>query len=95
MSTALPWNDSYRICPKTALRLPVGPTDKAGFTESLYEAFAKLKTLLRKANARGFEAIEATIAGLLKALTPSERCNFVSQTGYAATQKYHALVSRT
>jgi len=47
------------------------------------QALSKLKTLLRKANARSFEAIEATIAAILNALTPAECRNFFSEAGYA------------
>jgi transposase len=43
------------------------------------QAFAKLKTLLRKANARSFEAVEAAIAALLKTITPIECRNFFAE----------------
>ena len=49
------------------------------------QAYAKLKTLLRKANARSFEAVEAAIAALLKTITPIECGNFFAEAGYAAT----------
>ena len=49
------------------------------------QAFAKLNTLLRKANARSFEAVEAAIAALLKTITPIECRNFFAEAGYAAT----------
>jgi transposase len=49
------------------------------------QAFSKLKTLLRKENARSFEAIEAAIATLLTKLTPAECRNFFTEAGYAAT----------
>jgi len=49
------------------------------------QAFAKLKTLLRKANARSFEAIETAIAALLNRITPKECRNFFNDAGYAAT----------
>ncbi len=47
------------------------------------QALAKLKTLLRKANARSFEAIEAATAAILPAITPAECRNFFSEAGYA------------
>jgi transposase len=47
------------------------------------QALSKLKTLLRKANARSFEAIEAAIAAILNALTPAECRNFFREAGYA------------
>ena len=49
------------------------------------QAFAKLKTLLRKANARGFDAAEAAIAALWKTITPIECRNFFTEAGYAST----------
>ena len=49
------------------------------------QAFAKLKTLLRKENARSFEEIEAAIARLLKNLHPIECNNFFIEAGYTAT----------
>jgi transposase len=49
------------------------------------QAFAKLKTLLRKHNARSFEELEAAIRHLLPKLTPQQCANFFSEAGYAAT----------
>ena len=49
------------------------------------QAFAKLKTLLRKANARSFDAVEAAIAALWKTITPIECRNFFTEAGYAPT----------
>ena len=49
------------------------------------QAFSKLKTLLRKENARSLEAIECAISTLLTKLTPTECRNFFSQAGYAST----------
>jgi transposase len=49
------------------------------------QAFAKLKTLLRKANARSFEQIQAAIARLLKTITPHDCRNFFAHAGYAST----------
>ena len=49
------------------------------------QAFAKLKTLLRKQNARSFEQVETAIGKLLKQLTPSQCRNFFSAAGYAST----------
>ena len=47
------------------------------------QALSKLKTLLRKAIARTFEAIEAAIAAILPAITPVECRNFFTEAGYA------------
>jgi transposase len=49
------------------------------------QAFAKLKTLLRKQNARSFEELEAAIRDILPKLTPNDCANFFSEAGYAAT----------
>src|SRR5271170_4086513 len=45
------------------------------------KAFSKLKTLLRKANARSFDQVQAAIARLLKAITPQECRNFFAHAG--------------
>jgi transposase len=49
------------------------------------QAFSKLKTLLRKENARSPEQVERSIAALLTRLTPTECRNFFSAAGYAST----------
>jgi transposase len=49
------------------------------------QAFAKLKTLLRKANARSFEQVQAAIADLLQIITPDDCRNFFAHSGYAST----------
>ena len=49
------------------------------------QAFSKLKTLLRKANARTFEQVENAIAELLASITPEECLNFFEAAGYAST----------
>lgn len=49
------------------------------------QAFAKLKILLRKKNARSFEQLETAIGKRLKELTPAECRNFFSNAGYAST----------
>jgi len=49
------------------------------------QAFAKLKTLLRKANARTFAQVEAAIGQLLAKLTATECRNFFCNSGYAST----------
>ena len=48
------------------------------------QAFAKLKTLLRKENARSPEEIERSIGALLEKLMPQECRNFFSEAGYAS-----------
>ena len=48
-------------------------------------AFAKLKTLLRKANAPSLAQIETTIGQLLKQLTTADCRNFFRNAGYAPT----------
>jgi transposase len=49
------------------------------------QAFAKLKTLLRKENARTVEQVQTCIGKLLKRLTPQECRNYFSDAGYAST----------
>jgi transposase len=48
------------------------------------QAFAKIKTLLRKADARTFEAISAAIATFLGRFTPQECANYFDNAGYAS-----------
>jgi transposase len=49
------------------------------------QAFAKLKHLLRKANARSVEAISATISRILRTFTPEECANYFRNAGYSPT----------
>ena len=48
------------------------------------QVFAKLKHLLRKAQARSYDAILAAIADLLDAFHPDECANYLRNSGYAA-----------
>jgi len=48
------------------------------------QAFAKVKTLLRKAQARTFEAISTAIARSLDRFTPQECANYFENAGYAS-----------
>lgn len=49
------------------------------------QAFSKLKTLLRKENARSFDRVSDCIGKLIQRLTPEESRNYFSQAGYAST----------
>ena len=49
------------------------------------QVFAKLKTLLRKADARTTEATWRTIGTLLDSFTPNECANYLANAGYAST----------
>jgi len=49
------------------------------------QAFSKLKTLLRKENARSIERIEQCIASIIQQIDPTECLNYVQQAGYAST----------
>ncbi len=49
------------------------------------QVFAKLKHLLRKANARTVEAVCAAIGQLLATFTPKECANYFANSGYALT----------
>ena len=46
------------------------------------QAFAKLKTLLRKAQARSVDALWTTIGSLLDAFQPDECANYITNSGY-------------
>jgi transposase len=48
------------------------------------QVFAKLKTLLRKANERTTEAVWRRIGTLLDAFTPAECANYITNSGYAS-----------
>ena len=49
------------------------------------KAFSKLKTLLRKENARTIAQVEECIARLLREIDPAECINYFRQAGYAST----------
>ena len=49
------------------------------------QAFAKMKTLLRKADARTIDETWRTIGGLLDCFTPTECANYFINAGYAST----------
>jgi transposase len=58
------------------------------------QAFAKLKALQRKAEARSIEAIWNAIAGVLGPFSAQECTNSFRNAGYGSTQNGSALVSR-
>ena len=49
------------------------------------QAFAKLKTLLRKANARSVDETWKSIGSVLDAFSPTECVNYIRNSGYTAT----------
>jgi transposase len=49
------------------------------------QAFSKLKTLLRKENARTIEQIEKCIAKLIRLIDQAESLNYFREAGYAST----------
>jgi transposase len=49
------------------------------------QAFAKMKTLLRKADARTIDDTWRTIGSLLDCFTPTECANYFTNAGYAST----------
>jgi transposase len=55
------------------------------------QAFSRLKTLLRKENARTIERVEKCIAKLIQQIDPAECLNYFQQAGYASTWSDHAL----
>jgi transposase len=48
------------------------------------QVFAKLKHLLRKAQARSYDAVLAAIGALLKSYAPKECANYLANCGYGA-----------
>lgn len=52
---------------------------------AIEQVFAKVKTLLRKADARTEAALNDEIAKLLKQIPPSECANYVRSAGYRST----------
>jgi len=48
------------------------------------QVFAKLKTLLRKADERTIEATWKRIGALLDSFTPAECANYLKNSGYAS-----------
>ena len=67
------------------LALAAGFLPCSGAVLILVFAFAKLKTLLRKAEARTVEAVRAAIAQLLQSFKPDECANYFKNAGYAAS----------
>jgi transposase len=53
--------------------------------------FAKFKTLLRKAGTRNYEAISDVCGEILAQYPPKECAAYISNAGYALTQKQDAL----
>jgi transposase len=49
------------------------------------QVFSKLKTLLRKARRRSFDAVCSCIGDLLERFPPAECVNYIQNAGYAAT----------
>lgn len=49
------------------------------------QAFSKLKTLLRKENARTIAQVEKCIASLIRQIEPAECRNYFQEAGYAST----------
>jgi transposase len=47
------------------------------------QVFSKLKTLLRKARARTFDAVSDSIGELLNKFSPAECANYLNNSGYA------------
>jgi transposase len=60
--------------------LPAWPPD----LNPIEQAFTKMKTLLRKADARTVEHTWRTIGHLLEAFTPTECANYFSNAGFAS-----------
>jgi transposase len=54
------------------------------------EAFSKVKTLLRKAKARSFEALVGATGAALRAVSEQDALSFFTHCGYA-TPQVHSL----
>jgi transposase len=54
--------------------------------DPIEQVFAKLKTLLRKAEERTVDGAAARIGGLLDAFPPGECANYLQNAGYASIQ---------
>ena len=52
---------------------------------AIEQVFAKIKTLLRKADARTEEQLNDEIAKLLKTIQPTECANYIRNAGYRST----------
>jgi transposase len=55
------------------------------------QLFSKLKTLLRKARARTFDAVSDSIGDTLNAFNSTECANYLKNAGYTSIQNEHAL----
>jgi transposase len=71
---------AIRSCGARILFLPPYSPD----LNPIEQVFAKLKTLLRKANERSVEATWKRIGSLLNAFTPDECANYLRNSGYAS-----------
>jgi transposase len=54
------------------------------YLNPIEQVFSKLKTLLRKADARSIEATWRQIGALLDNFTPEECANYLTNAGYAS-----------
>jgi len=71
---------AIRSCGAKLLFLPPYSPD----LNPIEQVFAKLKTLLRKANERSVDATWKRIGSLLDAFSPSECANYLRNSGYAS-----------
>jgi hypothetical protein len=53
--------------------------------------FAKIKALLRKANARSIEDVNAALGALLDEFRPDQCANYLTAAGYRSTSGWRAL----
>jgi len=60
------------------------PINGEWFQAYVEQVFAKLKTLLRKADERSVEAVWTRIGALLDHFSPSECANYIRHAGYAS-----------
>ena len=75
--------------PQVKTRLQIQITLKGSCTSQvnpIEQAFAKLKTLLRKAAERNVDDLWRTIASLLDSFQPDECRNYFQNSGYGSLQ---------
>ena len=70
---------------------PCGDRLQSPVGQWIEQAFAKIKSILRKASARTVEALEAVIAFSLEAFSPDECANYFTNSGYEPDRAEIAL----
>jgi hypothetical protein len=75
----------FKIDTRSSPRKPQQePILESHHDKTIEQAFAKMKTLLRKADARTIDETWRTIGALLDCFTPKECANYFRNAGYAS-----------